>query len=269
MRLEGKVAIVTGATKGIGRVIAAMMAAEGAKIVLAGRTITRGDEMVKAIRAAGGEATFVRADIGNEDDVRAVVQAAIDTYGTLTTLVNNAASTDVVNKGDGSIVDVTLDAWDTIIRVTLTGTMLMSKYAIPRMIEAGGGAIVNISSESSYRPPAEMAAYSAAKAAVNSLTRSIAVDFGQQGIRANAIITGMILPPLVVPVFQADPVVGPKLRAQHLVPRPGRREDVAAGVVYLASDESGFVTGTELTIDGGGSTMSNILTKAEIFGTTG
>jgi len=267
MRLEGKVAIVTGATKGIGRVIAATMAAEGAKIVLAGRTQARGDEMVTSIREAGGEATFVRADIGIEADIQRVVQAAVDTYGSLTILVNNAASTDVINKGDGSITDVSLEAWEKIMRVTLTGTMLMSKAAIPHMLASGGGAIVNISSESSYRPPAEMAAYAAAKAAVNSLTRSIAVDFGHQGIRANAIITGMILPPQAVPTFLADPVVGPKLRAQHVSPRLGRREDVALAAVYLASDEAGFVNGAELTVDGGGRVISNIITKGEIFGT--
>lgn len=112
MRLEDKVAIVTGATKGIGRVIAARMAAEGAKVVLAGRTAARGEAMVAAIVEAGGQATFVPADIGEEGDVRRVVSTAVETYGALTTLVNNAAATDVINKGDATIVDVTTDAWD-------------------------------------------------------------------------------------------------------------------------------------------------------------
>jgi NAD(P)-dependent dehydrogenase (short-subunit alcohol dehydrogenase family) len=264
MRLEGKVAIVTGATKGIGRVIAATMAAEGARVVLAGRTVKRGEEMVAAIQSAGGEALFVPTDVSDENDVRAAVQAAVNTFGTLTTLVNNAASTDLIRQVDGPVVEVTLDAWERVIRVTLTGAMLMSKYAIPRMVEAGGGAIVNISSDASYRPPPEMAAYAAAKAGVNSLTRSIAAECGHQNIRANAIITGMILPPQAAPMFEADPVLGPKLRAQHLT-RIGRREDIAAAVVYLASDEAGFVTGAELPVDGGSRIMTNILGKREIF----
>jgi NAD(P)-dependent dehydrogenase (short-subunit alcohol dehydrogenase family) len=266
MRLEGKVAVITGSTKGIGRVIASTMAAEGAKVVLAGRTVPRGEAMVESIKDAGGDAVFVPADVGNEDDVNKVVQTAVDRFGKLTTLVNNAASTDLINRADARLTDVSLDAWDKVLHVTLTGAMLMSKQAIPRMIESGGGSVVNISSEGSYRPDPEMAAYAAAKGGMNALTRSIAVAYGRQNIRANTIITGMILPPQSLPLFEADPVVWEKLNSQHLTTRLGRREDIAAGVVYLASDEAGFVTGVELPIDGGSAIMSNLIGKAAIFG---
>ena len=264
MRLEGKVAIVTGATKGIGRVIAASMAREGASIVIAGRTVSRGEEMVEAIRKDGGEATFVETDIGDEAGVKSLIAAAEARYGKLTTLVNNAASTELINRVDGPVGDVSLEGWESILRVTLTGTMLMSKYAIPAMIRAGGGSVVNISSEASYKPPSGMSAYAAAKAAMNSLSRSIAVEYGADNIRSNVIITGMVLPPHVRPKFEADPVIGPKLRAQHLT-RLGLREDIAYAAIFLASDESGFVTGTELPVEGGAGVMSNIISKEEIF----
>ncbi|MDY0014345.1 MAG: SDR family oxidoreductase [Rhodocyclaceae bacterium] len=263
-RLEGKVAIVTGATKGIGRVIAATMAREGARIVIAGRTAKRGEEVVAAIQAEGGDALYVQADIGNEADVEKVVRAAVDRYGKLTTLINNAASTDLINATDGPIAATTAAAWEQSLRVTLIGTMLMSKHAIPRMIEAGGGAIVHTSSEASQRPMPEMAAYAAAKAAVNSLSRSIAAEYGRSNIRSNVILTGMILPPNALAAFLEDPVLGAKVRGQHLT-RPGRREDIAAGVVYLASDESGFVTGIELPIEGGSRIMTNLIGKDDIF----
>jgi len=264
MRLDGKVGIVTGSTKGIGRVIAARMAVEGAKVVLAGRSVKRGEDMAAAINAAGGDSIFVPADVGNEHDVEAVIQTAVDRFGTLTTLVNNAASTELINRSDASVTDMALDAWDRILHVTLSGAMLMSKHAIPRMIEAGGGAIVNISSEGSYRPDPKMTAYAAAKSGLNSLTRSIAVGYGAYGIRANTIITGMVLPPQSLPLFQANPPLWAKLQAQHAT-RLGQREDVAAGVIYLASDESGFVTGAEPPIEGGSRVISNLLTKSEIF----
>lgn len=265
MRLQGKVVIVTGATKGIGRVIAATMADEGAKVVITGRTVKRGEAIVDDLRKNGGDAMFVAADVGNPEDAKKSVQAAIDTYGKLTTLVNNAAPTDLLARADSTVADISLDAWNDVIKVTLTGAMLMSKYSIPRMVEAGGGSIINISSDAADRASRAMAAYSAAKAGLNSLTRSIALENGAQNIRANTILVGQIMPPQALGVLEAHPIFGPHVRAAHLT-RLGRREDIAAGVVYLASDEAGFVTGAAIPIDGGARIISNLLGKELLDG---
>jgi meso-butanediol dehydrogenase / (S,S)-butanediol dehydrogenase / diacetyl reductase len=262
MRLEGKVAIVTGATKGIGRIIAAALAAEGAKVVVAGRTAKRGEEVAANIRAAGGQAVFVQADVGDEASTRQIVQAAVDEFGSLTTLVNNAAPTHLLQDGR-FLADVDLELWDGVLRVALTGSMLMAKFAIPHLAAAGGGTIVNISSDAAVRASAGLAAYCASKAALNALTRSIAVEYAPQNIRANSIQVGQILPPQAIEFVTSDPLMGPKLEAAHRL-RLGRREDIAGGVVYLASDEASFVTGTTLVIDGGASAMTNLL-ASELF----
>jgi len=265
MRLDGKVAIVTGSTKGIGRVIAATLAAQGATVVAAGRSTKRGEAVVAATTDAGGEALFVPTDISDEASVANLIETTVATYGSLTTLVNNAASTDLLAASDDEVAKVELDSWERVLRTTLTGTMLAAKHAIPEMITAGGGSIINISSDSSLRAPKGFAAYGAAKAGVNSLTRSIAVEYGMDNVRANAIIVGLILPPQAVPIFEADPILDAKLRAGRSLPRLGRREDVANAVAFFASDESAYLNGTMLPVDGGASIMSNILGKAEIF----
>jgi NAD(P)-dependent dehydrogenase (short-subunit alcohol dehydrogenase family) len=265
VRLDGKVAIVTGATKGIGRVIAARLAAEGARVVVAGRSVQRGEEVAAGIRERGGAASFVPVDVSDETQVEALIARTVETYGPLTTLVNNAASTDLLQRGDDSVANVDLASWEMVIRITLTGTMLMCRQAIPRMIDAGGGSIVNISSDSSLHAAEGFAAYGAAKSGVNSLTRSIAVECGRHNIRANTIVVGLILPPQAVGMFESDPSLDAKLRAGRTLPRLGRREDVAGAVVYFASDDAEYVTGTMLPIDGGGSIMTSVTGKTEIF----
>src|ERR1700722_16239642 len=153
MRLQGQVAIVTGATKGIGRIIAAALASEGAKVVVTGRTAKRGADVVAGIRSAGGEAAFIQSDVGDESSTRAVIDETISTYGSLTTVVNNAAPTELLRR-PANVGDVSLEDWDAVLRVTLTGAMLMSKYAIPHLIAAGGGTVINISSDSGARAAA-------------------------------------------------------------------------------------------------------------------
>ncbi len=262
MRLEGQVAIVTGATKGIGRIIAAALATEGAKVVVTGRTAKRGEEVVAGIRANGAEAMFVQADVGDEDSAKLVIQQTLVAYGTLTTLVNNAAPTDLLQRGD-MVGEVALDDWNAVLRVALTGAMLMSKYAIPHLAAAGGGTIVNISSDAGARATVGFSPYCAAKAGLNALTRSIALEYAPVNIRSNAIQVGQILPPQAVEFVSSDPVLGPRLRAAHPL-RLGRREDIAAAVVYLASEDASFVTGTTIPVDGGASVMTNLLAK-ELF----
>jgi NAD(P)-dependent dehydrogenase (short-subunit alcohol dehydrogenase family) len=257
MRLQGQVAIVTGATKGIGRIIAAALAAEGAKVVVTGRTVKRGEAVAAAIQATGGEAMFIQADVGDEASTQMVIERTVDAYGALTTVVNNAAPTDLLQRGK-LVGDIDLGDWDAVLRVTLTGPMLMSKYAIPHLTAAGGGTIVNISSDAGVRATLGFAHYCAAKAGLNALTRSIAVEYGPVNIRSNAIQVGQILPPQAVDPISSDPVLGPRLRAAHRL-RFGRREDIAAAVVYLASDEASFVTGTTIPVDGGASVMTNLL----------
>jgi NAD(P)-dependent dehydrogenase (short-subunit alcohol dehydrogenase family) len=263
VRLQGKVAIVTGATKGIGRIIAATMAAQGAAVVVTGRTVKRGEEVAANIQAAGGKAMFIQADVGSEESAKSVVQQTVDAFGSLTTLVNNAAPTDLLQKGD-LIADTPLDDWNAVLRGTLTGAMLMSKHAIPHLIAAGGGSIVNVSSDAGSRATIGMAAYCASKAGMNALTRSLAVEYAPMNIRANSIQVGQILPPQAVEKFSSDPVLGPRLKAAHRL-RLGRREDIAGAAVYLASDEAGFVTGITLPVDGGASVMTNLLSM-ELFG---
>jgi NAD(P)-dependent dehydrogenase (short-subunit alcohol dehydrogenase family) len=260
--LQGKVAIVTGATKGIGRIIAAALAAEGAKVVVTGRTAARGDQVAANIRAAGGEAMFIQADVGDEESTKAVIDQTVDAYGALTTVVNNAAPTDLLQRVT-LLADTSLDHWHGVLRVALDGAMLMSKYAIPHLEAAGGGTIVNISSDAGARAAIGFSPYCAAKAGLNAMTRSIAVEYAPVNIRSNAIQVGQILPPQAVDTISSDPVLGPRLHAANPL-RLGRREDIAGAVVFLASDEASFVTGTTIVVDGGASVTTNLLAM-ELF----
>jgi NAD(P)-dependent dehydrogenase (short-subunit alcohol dehydrogenase family) len=258
-RLEGKVALVTGSTRGIGRATAIRFAAEGASVVVTGRTEAAGREVEKEIREAGGEATFVRTDLAHEEQVKAAVEAAVERYGKLHVLVNNAAPTDLMGPGrlDRSVVEITDDAWDAILRVALKAVVWTCRHAIPRIAEAGGGAVVNISSAASVLGVAGLDAYTAAKGAMNALTRSMAVEFAPRNVRVNGIISGMVLTSEGAHRMMADPVLGPATRAIHLT-RLGLPEDLAAAALFLASDEAAFITGANLPVDGGVTAKMNV-----------
>jgi len=251
-RMADKVAIVTGSTRGIGRAIAVRFAAEGASVIVTGRTEDAGRQVEAEIRDAGGEAAFVPTDLANEDDVIAMVRAAIDTYGSLTTLVNNAAPTELMGPGraDRQVTELENDAWDSIMLVALKAVVWACKYSIPEMAKAGGGAIVNISSAASILGTPGLDTYTAAKGALNTLTRSMAVEYAPDNVRSNAIVSGMVLTSEGAFKLMEDPVIGGASRAMHLT-RLGIPDDIANAALFLASDEAAFVTGALLPVDGG------------------
>lgn len=251
MRLKGKTAIITGSTKGIGRTIATIFAAEGANVVVTGRSAGDGNDVVQDITSRGGKAVFIRADMGDESEVRELVTQAAAEYGHLDILVNNAAAVEFIGTGgDGSATDLDNDALDLIMKVGLYGPLWACKYAVPLMAESGGGSIVNISSYSSLFGVNGVAAYSASKGALNALTRQMAVDYGRQNIRSNAIVIGFVASGVGSSILDADPVVSQAFKDMTLT-RPGQPEDIAWAAVYLASDEAAFITGASLAADGG------------------
>jgi NAD(P)-dependent dehydrogenase (short-subunit alcohol dehydrogenase family) len=243
MRLEGKVALVSGSTRGIGRTIAEMFAREGASVAVTGRTVDRGEKVVAGIRAAGGEAEFLELDVNDEASVRGVVEATVERFGHLDTLINNAAPTDVVSTTVKPLQDYTTEEWERILRGTLTGNVFWScKYAIPHLAASGGGSIVNISSAQSVVGLSGFSAYGAAKGAINALTPILAVENAAAHIRVNTIVVGRVIS------HKADTGVG--VGGGHLT-RLGTPADIAYIATWLASDESGFVTGSLVTADGG------------------
>lgn len=253
LRLGGKVALVTGGTRGIGRGIVEMLAAEGASVGFTGRSAEAGRAVEGGVIASGGRARFIPADNGVEQDIARAIAATVDEFGPLTTLVNNAVASDVGATGKDSHVDeIDNLTFEDIMRVALMGTVWTGRYAIPEMRKAGNGSIINISASSSKSALPHRPAYHAAKGAINALTRQLAADYGKENIRANAIIVGFIYTgtPTMTAILE-NPTYRAAFEKSVMVPRLGEPADIAAGVVYLASDESKYVTGTELTIDGG------------------
>jgi NAD(P)-dependent dehydrogenase (short-subunit alcohol dehydrogenase family) len=245
MRLAGKVAIITGAGSGIGRGTANLFAREGASVVIAEINPETGQRTADEITAAGGTALFVHTDVHEESECQKMVVEAVNRFGRLDILMNNA-----YYNTRGTVVELEVAEWDRSVNVMVRSIYLGCKYAVPEMIKAGGGSIINIASVHGLLAAAGGAAYEASKAAVINLSREIAVDFGPRGIRSNAICPGLIITERSEARF-ADPAVMAKAAAVYPVRRGGRPIDIAYGALYLASDESTFVTGTALVIDGG------------------
>jgi NAD(P)-dependent dehydrogenase (short-subunit alcohol dehydrogenase family) len=249
MRLTDKVALITGAGSGMGRAAAQLFAAEGAKVVVAEFGAEAGTETVRLVTDAGGDATFVQADVSREEDARQMVDAAVEQYGRLDVLYNNAG---IMPEADHSVVDTDVDTWDRVMAVNLRGVFLGCKYAIPRMIEAGGGSVINISSFVALLGcSVPQDAYTASKGAVLSLTRSLAVQFGPRGVRANAICPGPIETPLLMEWLLKDEDAKRLRLARNPTGRFGKPEEIVNVAIYLASDESRWTNGAHFVIDGG------------------
>ncbi|MGE5723396.1 MAG: SDR family NAD(P)-dependent oxidoreductase [Sphingomonadales bacterium] len=240
-RLDGKVAIITGAASGMGACEAGMFAAEGARVVA-----TDIDEagVREVVRGIGANAIALRHDVTREDEWAGVVEAALDAFGRIDVLVNNAAI-----HYETRFADITLDEWRRVLAVDLDGTFLGTQAVVPHMIANGGGSIVNISSVAAMIG-GSFAHYSAAKGGIRALTRATAVEYAQHNVRANSVYPGLIETPLTAGAL-ANPEIREMLRAATALPRFGRVEDIGYCVLYLASDESAFATGAEFVIDGG------------------
>ncbi|HXY90869.1 MAG TPA: SDR family oxidoreductase [Acidimicrobiia bacterium] len=254
MRLDGKVALVTGATYGIGTTIVERLAEEGAAVVFTGRSGDKGAEIERRLRAEGRAVRFAVGSVAEEDDVRAAVSSAVDEFGRLTTVVNNAAATDLTGPGrpDSHVDEIDNATVEAVLRTGVFGVLWTSKYAIPHLKTAGGGAIVNISAASSIRAIEGRPAYQASKGAINALTRQMAVDYGPFGIRSNAIIVGFTPTggEAITRLVENEAFISAVKRAIPS-PRLGTPRDIANGCVYLASDEGEYVNGVLLPIDGG------------------
>lgn len=249
MRLQDKVAIITGGGSGMGRIAGRMFAAEGAKVVLADVSEETVESAAAEIRAVGGEASAVAADVSREEDARRMVEHAVATYGRVDVLYNNAG---IMPAADHSVVDTDVETWDRVMAVNVRGVFLGCKYAIPRMVEQGSGSVINIASFVALLGcSVPQDAYTASKGAVLSLTRSLAVQFGPSGVRSNAICPGPVETPLLMDWLVKDEEAKRIRLARNPSGRFGKPEEIVHMAVYLASDESRWTNGASLVVDGG------------------
>ena len=252
-RLQGKVAIVTGGSVGIGQSTAVLFAEEGAKVVISNPSVPAGEECATMIRAQGGDAIFVQTDISNEDHCRRVCDEAVKTFGQLNILVNNGAV--FILKG----LEATVADWQRMLSVNIMGTALMSKFASEYMKQAGGGAIVNLGSISSFVAQPSFITYSSTKGAILQMTRNMAMDLAKYNIRVNCVCPGTILTRASEEHMARVGMTKEEFIAaeapKHLLNRVGDPREVAYPILFLASDEASFITGTHLMVDGGYTTQ--------------
>ena len=248
MRLENKTALITGASVGIGRHTALLFAREGAKVAVNSQS-SRGEAVVEEIAAAGGEALFVRGRVEEEADARAMVARAVEDFGRLDILVNNAGIVVPDNMDNAGVED-----WENTMAVNVRGVFLMSKFSLQQMLRQGGGAIVHNASVAAVKGLKDRTSYTASKGAVAALTRAMAVDYVGRNIRVNCVNPGTTLTPSLQDRINAfdDPVEAENMFiSRQPMGRLGRPEEIAAGILFLASDEASFITGQVLNIDGG------------------
>ena len=247
MRLEGKVAIVSGGASGIGEATSRLFAAEGASVVIADVDDKRGPALESDIRNDGGEAAFIKLDVTDEDQWRAVVAETVARFGKLDIVVNNAG---ISSPGRPPTEEQTVEGWDAVMAVNARGVFLGTKHAIPEMRKAGGGSIINISSIYGNVGSKGGTAYHASKGAVRAFSKAAAIQYADIHIRVNSVHPGFVDTPMT-DGLHSQPGVREERVARTPIGRMGVPEDIAYGILYLASDESGFVTGSELVIDGG------------------
>ncbi len=247
MKLQGKVAIVTGGGSGIGRATSLAFASEGAKVVVADIVSTGGEETVKMIREAHGEAIFIKVDISKAEEVQNMVDKTVEVFGRLDCAANNAG----ISPPPISIARCTEEDWDKVMNINLKGVFLCMKFEIPKMRKSGGGSIVNTASMVGLVGDGGHPAYAASKHGVVGLTKTVAIMYGKAGIRVNAVCPGVIRTPMSEQTFAAYP----ELRATSIGMAPMDRfaeaEEVARAIVWLCSDEASFITGHALPVDGG------------------
>ncbi len=253
MRLAGKVALITGAAAGVegeimgfGGAAARLFTREGAKVVLTDIKEEMGRKTAEQIQANGGEALFLRHDVTSEEDWQEAVRMAVATFGGLHVLINNAGT-----GARFTVEETSVEVWDGQMDVHAKGVFLGTKYAIPEMRKAGGGSIINVSSIYGLVGSATSTAYHAAKGAIRLFTKAAAVQYANEKIRVNSVHPGYCLTPLTREGYTSDPSRRDWCLAQTPIGRLGNADDIAYGMLYLASDESAFVTGSELVIDGG------------------
>jgi NAD(P)-dependent dehydrogenase (short-subunit alcohol dehydrogenase family) len=248
MRLEGKVALITGGGSGMGMVASKLFASEGAMVVLTDVADAAGEAVAADITSTGGDAIFVHADVSHETDARAMVDAAIERFGGLDVLYNNAG---VMLPEDGSVDSMDSEIWDTTLAVNVKGVAFGCKYGVPAMIARGGGSIINVASFVAWLGAAtSQTAYTASKGAVLAMTREIAVEYARKGVRCNALCPGPIETPLLMKLLSDE--AKRQRRFVHIpMGRLGRAEELAKAALFLASDDSSYMTGASLIVDGG------------------
>ncbi len=246
-RLDGKVALVTGGGSGIGRATCLTMARENAKLAVADVVVEGGQETVRLIKEAGGEAIFIKADVSQASEVEAMVNQTVETYGRLDCAFNNAG----IEGPVCSTVDYTEEDFDRVVAIDLTGVWLCMKYEIPVMLQNGGGAIVNTASVAGLVGFQGLSAYVASKHGVNGLTKTAALEYAKAGIRVNAVCPGVIETPMVKRAFEKSPAMEEGVATIEPVGRLGQPEEIAEAVAWLCSDAASFVTGLPMAVDGG------------------
>ena len=246
-RVEGKVALITGGGSGIGQATALLFGREGAKVLVADYNAEGGERTVKTIKEAGGTAVFHAADVSNPQDVDALMHKVVETYGRLDCAFNNAG----IEGQMGDTPECSLENWNRVIAINLTGVFLCMKYEIPLMLKHGGGSVVNTASAAGLVGLAGGPAYVAAKHGVAGLTKTAALEFAQKGIRVNAVCPGFIRTPMVERVLDKGTFSEEQIFAAEPMHRMGKPEEIAEAVLWLCSDASSFVTGLPMPVDGG------------------